>query len=43
MKVKIGFDVEEDLRVIEAVRSAIGPDMRLMIDANHGYDALRGL
>ena len=40
VKIKIGFDVEEDLRVIEAVRSAIGPDMRLMIDANHGYDAL---
>ncbi len=40
VKVKIGFDVEEDLRVIEAVRAAIGPDMRLMIDANHGYDVL---
>ena len=40
VKIKIGFDVEEDLRVIEAVRSVVGPDMRLMIDANHGYDAL---
>lgn len=37
-KIKIGFGVEEDLRVIAAVREAIGPDMRLMIDANHGYD-----
>lgn len=37
MKVKIGFGVEEDLRVIAAVREAIGPDRRLMIDANHGY------
>ncbi|SPF80950.1 mandelate racemase/muconate lactonizing enzyme family protein [Pseudoprimorskyibacter insulae] len=37
MKVKIGFGVEEDLRVIRAVREAIGPDRRLMIDANHGY------
>ncbi|MGA0542185.1 mandelate racemase/muconate lactonizing enzyme family protein [Neotabrizicola sp. VNH66] len=36
-KIKIGFGVEEDLRVIRAVREAIGPDMRLMIDANHGY------
>ena len=36
-KIKIGFDVAEDLRVIRAVRTAIGPDMRLMIDANHGY------
>ncbi len=39
-KVKIGFGVEEDLRVIRAVREAVGPDMRLMIDANHGYDVL---
>lgn len=36
-KIKIGFGVEEDLRVIRAVRAVIGPDMRLMIDANHGY------
>ena len=36
-KIKIGFGVDEDLRVIRAVRQAIGPDMRLMIDANHGY------
>lgn len=36
-KIKIGFGVEEDLHVIRAVREAIGPDMRLMIDANHGY------
>ena len=37
MKVKIGFDVTEDLAVIAAVREAIGPDRKLMIDANHGY------
>ncbi|WP_435169007.1 mandelate racemase/muconate lactonizing enzyme family protein [Falsirhodobacter sp. 1013] len=42
-KVKIGFGVEEDLRVIAAVRDAIGPDMRLMIDANHGYDAIEAV
>lgn len=42
-KIKIGFGVAEDLRVIEAVRSAMGPDMRLMIDANHGYDALEAV
>ncbi|KPQ21830.1 mandelate racemase/muconate lactonizing enzyme family protein [Halomonas sp. HL-93] len=43
VKVKIGFDVEEDLAVIAAVREAIGPDMRLMIDANHGYDVLEAV
>lgn len=42
-KVKIGFDTAEDLRVLRAVREAIGPDMRLMIDANHGYDALEAI
>ncbi len=42
-KIKIGFGVEEDLRVIRAVREAIGPEMRLMIDANHGYDVLEAV
>lgn len=37
-KIKIGFDVDEDLAVIAACREATGPRMRLMIDANHGYD-----
>jgi D-galactarolactone cycloisomerase len=43
VKIKIGFDVEEDLRVIRAVREAIGPDTRLMIDANHGYDVIEAV
>jgi D-galactarolactone cycloisomerase len=43
VKIKIGFDVEEDLAVIAAVREAIGPDIRLMIDANHGYDVLEAV
>lgn len=42
-KIKIGFGVAEDVRVIAAVREAMGPDMRLMIDANHGYDALEAV
>lgn len=43
VKIKIGFDVEDDLRVIAAVREAIGPDVGLMIDANHGYDVLEAV
>ncbi|MBY6207199.1 MULTISPECIES: mandelate racemase/muconate lactonizing enzyme family protein [Halomonas] len=43
VKIKIGFNVEEDLRVIAAVREAIGSRRRLMIDANHGYDLLEAL
>ncbi|GHC72032.1 mandelate racemase/muconate lactonizing enzyme family protein [Limoniibacter endophyticus] len=42
-KIKIGFEPDEDLRVIRAVREAIGPNMRLMIDANHGYDAIEAV
>lgn len=43
VKIKIGFGVEEDLQVIDAVRQAIGPAVRLMIDANHGYDTLEAI
>lgn len=38
VKIKIGFDPEEDVRVVAAVREAIGSRTRMMIDANHGYD-----
>jgi D-galactarolactone cycloisomerase len=40
MKLKVGFGVEEDLRNVRAVREAIGPERRLMVDANHAYDAM---
>lgn len=43
VKIKIGFGVDEDLKVIAAVREAIGTDTRLMIDANHGYDVLEAV
>ncbi|MGN6464086.1 MAG: mandelate racemase/muconate lactonizing enzyme family protein [Rhizobiaceae bacterium] len=43
VKIKIGFGVEEDLHVIEAVREAVGAETRLMIDANHGYDLLEAI
>ena len=40
VKLKIGFDVEEDAALVRAVRQVLGPDRRLMLDANHGYDAI---
>jgi D-galactarolactone cycloisomerase len=40
VKLKVGFGVEEDARVTRAVREAVGSDVALMVDANHGYDAL---
>ncbi len=44
IKMKVGLGVETDLRHARAVRAAIGPDISLMVDANHGYsfsEALR--
>lgn len=36
-KMKIGLGVREDVALVAAVRDAIGPDMALMVDANHRY------
>lgn len=38
MKLKTGFGVEEDIDYILRVREGIGPDVKLMIDANHAYN-----
>jgi len=41
MKIKIGQDRHrwrEDIRLVEAVRNAVGPDVTLMVDVNCGYD-----
>lgn len=43
VKLKIGFDVEGDVALIRAVRKAIGPDCKLMLDANHGYDTIEAI
>jgi D-galactarolactone cycloisomerase len=40
VKLKIGFEVKEDVALIRAVRETIGDDTGLMLDANHGYDAV---
>lgn len=38
LKVKIGNDLEHDLCVLRAIRKLVGPDIRIRIDANQGYD-----
>ena len=43
VKLKIGFDVAADAALIRAVRRAIGPDCKLMLDANHGYDTIEAI
>lgn len=39
MKMKIGFGVETDVRLVAAVRDALRPDTGLAVDANCAYDA----
>lgn len=39
IKLKVGLTPEADLRHVRAVREAVGPDIALMVDANHAYDA----
>lgn len=43
VKLKVGFGVDEDAAVTLAVREAIGPDVALMVDANHAYDAVAAI
>jgi muconate cycloisomerase len=37
MKVKVGVDPDEDVARVRAVREAVGPDVRLGVDANGGW------
>ena len=39
VKLKVGYSPEQDIVHARAVREAIGPDVQLMVDANHAYDA----
>ena len=38
LKMFLGFNIEEDLEHIRAVREAVGPDVQLMVDTLWGYD-----
>jgi muconate cycloisomerase len=38
IKIKIGQDTTADIRRVEAVRKAVGDDIRLRVDGNCGYD-----
>lgn len=43
VKLKVGFGIAEDLAAARAVREAIGPDVGLMVDANHAYDSVAAI
>ena len=38
MKMKVGLGPKEDLKLVSAVRDAIGNNFKLMVDANHAYN-----
>jgi len=38
VKIKIGRDPEADLERVRQVREAVGPDVKIKVDANQGYD-----
>lgn len=38
IKMKVGSNPDQDVERVRAVRAAVGPDVRLRIDANQGYD-----
>lgn len=37
MKIKLGFGIEQDIRVMEDIYDAIGEEVELMVDVNHAY------
>jgi len=37
VKIKVGFDLDQDLRIVRAVRQELGKDFIIMTDANQGY------
>jgi D-galactarolactone cycloisomerase len=37
VKIKVGFDLDQDLRIVRAVRRELGADFVVMTDANQGY------
>jgi D-galactarolactone cycloisomerase len=43
VKLKVGFEVDEDAQAARAVREAIGRDVGLMVDANHAYDSVAAI
>src|SRR5215831_10165517 len=39
IKLKLGFGIDEDVRLCREIRKAVGETMTIMVDANHAYDA----
>jgi len=37
LKIKVGLELDEDIKRVSAVRDAVGPKIQLRVDANQGY------
>ena len=42
IKLKVGADLDDDIRRCRAAREAVGPDIRIAVDANQRWDVGRG-
>jgi D-galactarolactone cycloisomerase len=38
IKMKVGMTIADDIKMVRAVRKAIGDDVELMVDSNHAYN-----
>jgi L-alanine-DL-glutamate epimerase-like enolase superfamily enzyme len=43
VKIKVGFDVADDLRTLQTVQRVVGGRARLRVDANQGYTAAQAI
>ena len=43
IKLKLGFGIDEDIRLCRAIRRAVGQTITIMVDANHAYDAIAAI
>lgn len=43
LKVKCGMDPDHDIEAVMAIRAAVGPEVKLRLDANEGYTVERAL
>lgn len=43
LKVKAGIDPDADIRTMALIRETVGPNVRLRVDANQGYDIARAM
>ena len=43
VKIKVGFDLDQDIGIVRAVREELGKDFTVMTDANQGYSVDVGL